>query len=108
MAIPTLRGAILHPMRSTTLKWIVLSASLLAASIVTVQLYWLVKVYFLEQRSFHTNVVKSIRSLFEDPQMNDAPGTHVDLLIDAPNKDFDYFVFKADTIPIKDSLVFYI
>jgi two-component system phosphate regulon sensor histidine kinase PhoR len=98
----------LHPMRSTTLKWIVLSATLLAAIIVTVQLYWLVKVYSLEQRSFHTNVVKSIRSLFEDLQMNDAPGTHLESLIDAPGKDLDYFVFKADTIPIKDSLVFYI
>lgn len=95
-------------MRSTTLKWIVLSATLLAASIVTVQLYWLVKVYSLEQRSFHTNVVKSIRSLFEDLQMNDAPGTHLESLIDAPGKDLDYFVFKADTIPMKDSLVFYI
>src|SRR5579863_6602828 len=95
-------------MRSNTLKWIVLSATLLAAIIVTVQLYWLVKVYSLEQRSFHTNVVKSIRSLFEDLQMNDAPGTHLESLIDAPGKDEDYFVFKADTIPIKDSLTFYI
>jgi len=95
-------------MRSNTLKWIVLSATLLAAIIVTVQLYWLVKVYSLEQRSFHTNVVKSIRSLFEDLQMNDAPGTHLESLIDAPGKDEDYFVFKADTIPIKDSLIFYI
>jgi two-component system, OmpR family, phosphate regulon sensor histidine kinase PhoR len=95
-------------MRSTTLKWIVLSATLLAASIVTVQLYWLVKVYSLEERSFHTNVVKSIRSLFEDLQMNDAPGTHLESLIDVPGKELDYFVFKADTIPMKDSLIFYI
>ncbi len=95
-------------MRSTTLRWIVLSATLLAAIVVTVQLYWLVKVYSLEQRQFNTNVVKSIRSLFEDLQMNDAPGTHLESLINAPDKDNDYFVFKADTIPIKDSLVFYI
>ena len=95
-------------MRSTTLKWIVLSGTLLAAIIVTVQLYWLTKVYSLEQRQFHTNVVKSIRSLFEDLQMNDAPGTHLESLIDAPDKDNDYYVFKADTIPLKDSLVFYI
>ncbi|HTR29283.1 MAG TPA: HAMP domain-containing sensor histidine kinase [Puia sp.] len=95
-------------MRSNTLKWIVLSATLVAAIIVTVQLYWLVKVYSLEQRSFNTNVVKSIRSLFEDLQMNDAPGTHLESLIDAPDKNNDYFLFKADTIPIKDSLVFYI
>jgi two-component system phosphate regulon sensor histidine kinase PhoR len=95
-------------MRSTTLKWIVLSATLLAAIIVTVQLYWLVKVYSLEQRQFNTNVVKSIRSLFEDLQMNDAPGTHLESLIKAPDKDNDYFVFKADTIPLRDSLIFYI
>jgi len=95
-------------MRSTTLKWIVLSATLLVAIIVTVQLYWLKKVYALEQRSFNTNVVKSIRGLFEDLQMNDAPGTHLESLINAPDKDNDYFVFKADTIPAKDSLVFYI
>lgn len=95
-------------MRSTTLKWIVLSATLLAAMIVTVQLYWLKKVYSFEQGSFHTNVVKSIRSLFEDLQMNDAPGTHLESLINAPDKDNDYFVFKADTIPPKDSLVYYI
>src|SRR5579872_1509582 len=95
-------------MRSTTLKWIVLSATLLAAIVVTVQLYWLKKVYSFEQRSFNTNVVKSIRSLFEDLQMNDAPGTHLESLIKAPDMDNDYYVFKADTIPIKDSLVYYI
>ena len=40
--------------------------------------------------------------------MNDAPGTHLESLIDAPDKELDYFVFKADTIPMRDSLVFYI
>jgi two-component system, OmpR family, phosphate regulon sensor histidine kinase PhoR len=95
-------------MRSSTLKWIVLSATLLAAIVVTVQLYWLKKVYSFEQRQFNLNVVKSIRGLFEDLQMNDAPGTILQSLINTPDKDNDYFVFKADTIPIKDSLAFYI
>src|ERR1700760_1878943 len=94
-------------MRSSTLKWIVLSATLLAALIVTVQLYWLKKVYSFEKRQFNTNVVKSIRGLFEDLQMNDAPGTNVQKLFNTPDKD-DYLVFKADTTPLKDSLVFYI
>ena len=93
-------------MRSSTLKWIVLSATLLAAIVVTVQLYWLKKVYSFEQRQFHINVVKSIRGLFEDLEMNDAPGTRFNDLIDAP--DNNYLSFKADTIPPKDSLVFYI
>ena len=93
-------------MRSTTLKWIVLSATLLAAIVVTVQLYWLKKVYSFEQRQFNLNVVKSIRGLFEDLQMNDAPGTVLQSLINAPEKTDDYYVFKADTIPIKDERCF--
>lgn len=93
-------------MRSSTLKWIVLSATLLAAIVVTVQLYWLKKVYSFEQRQFQINVVKSIRGVFEDLEMNDAPGISFKDLIDAPAD--NYFSFKADTIPPKDSLVFYI
>ena len=93
-------------MRSSTLKWIVLSATLLAAIVVTVQLYWLKKVYSLEQRQFNTSVVKSIRGVFEDLEMNDQAGVIVNDLIAAPAD--NYFVFKADTIPPKDSLVFYI
>ena len=93
-------------MRSSTLKWIVLSATLLAAIVVTVQLYWLKKVYSFEQRQFNINVVKSIRGVFEDLEMNDQAGVIVKDLIDAPAD--NYFWFKADTIPPKDSLVFYI
>ena len=93
-------------MRSSTLKWIVLSATLLAAAVVTVQLYWLKKVYSYEQRQFNVDVVKSIRGVFEDLEMNDAPGLNLKDLIDAPAD--NYFSFKADTIPPEDSLVFYI
>ena len=93
-------------MRSSTLKWIVLSASLLAALVVTIQLYWLKKVYSYEQRQFNVDVVKSIRGVFEDLEMNDAPGLNLKDLIDAPAD--NYFSFKADTLPPKDSLVFYI
>lgn len=93
-------------MRSSTLKWIVLSATLLAAAVVTVQLYWLKKVYSFEQRQFNVDVVKSIRGVFEDLEMNDAPGLNLKDLIDAPADNF--FSFKADTLPPRDSLVFYI
>ena len=93
-------------MRSSTLKWIVLSATLLAAVIITVQLYWLNMVYSYEQRQFHINVVKSVRGLFEDLQMNDAPGISLQQLIKNPGN--NYFIVKADTIPPKDSLTFYL
>jgi two-component system phosphate regulon sensor histidine kinase PhoR len=40
-------------MRSATLKWIVLVSTLLVAVIVIVQLYWLEKVYSLEEKQFN-------------------------------------------------------
>ncbi len=87
-------------MRSSTLKWIVLSATLLAAIVVTVQLYWLKKVYSFEQRQFNVNVVKSIRGVFEDMEMNDQTGIIQKDLIDAHAD--NYFWSKANTIPTKD------
>ncbi len=93
-------------MRSSTLKWIVLSATVLIAIIVMVQLFWLNKVYSYEQRQFNINVVKSIRGVFEDLEMNDNPAMNLKELIQNPGT--DYFLFKADTIPQKDSLTFYL
>jgi len=71
-----------------------------------VQLYWLKKVYALEQRQFNNNVVKGIRGVFEDLEMNDDPAMNLHDLI--ANPDPNYFLFKADTIPEKDSLTFYL
>src|SRR6516164_5858789 len=93
-------------MRSSILRWLVLCATVLIALIVIVQLYWLKKVYSLEKKQFNNNVVKSIRGLFEDLQMNDNPAMNLKDLIDNPSN--DYFMFKADTIPEKDSLTKYL
>jgi two-component system phosphate regulon sensor histidine kinase PhoR len=93
-------------MRSSMLKWLVLSATLLIGLIVAVQLYWLSKVYSFEQRQFNNNVVKSLRGVFEDLSMNDNPSQSIQQLIHNPAK--DYYIFKADTIPERDSLTHYL
>src|SRR6201999_2634114 len=92
-------------MRSSTLKWILLSTTLLITLIVMVQLFWLKTDYSYEEKQFNTNVVKGIRGVFEDLEMNDNPATNLKQLIDNPGN--NYFLFKADTIPQKDSLTFY-
>jgi two-component system phosphate regulon sensor histidine kinase PhoR len=74
--------------------------------IVIVQVFWLRKVYSFEKKQFNTNVVKSLRSVFEDLEMNDDPTMSLQQLIHNP-KD-DYYLFKADTIPEKDSLIYYL
>jgi two-component system phosphate regulon sensor histidine kinase PhoR len=93
-------------MRASILKWLVLSATVLIGLIVVVQLYWLTKVYSLEQKQFNNNVVKSLRGVFEDLEMNDNPSQSLQQLIHNPAE--DYYLFQADTIPIQDSLIFYI
>jgi two-component system phosphate regulon sensor histidine kinase PhoR len=93
-------------MRASILKWLVLSATILIGLIVVVQLYWLTKVYSLEQKQFNNNVVKSLRGVFEDLEMNDNPSQSLQQLIHNPAE--DYYMFQADTIPIQDSLIFYI
>jgi two-component system phosphate regulon sensor histidine kinase PhoR len=101
-----LRFEFLRTMRASMLKWLVLAATVLISLIVIVQLYWLTKVYSFEQKQFSTNVVKSLREVFEDLQMNDAPSLSLQQLIYNPEE--DYYSFKADTIPEQDSLTHYI
>jgi two-component system phosphate regulon sensor histidine kinase PhoR len=51
-------------------------------------------------------VVKSLRAVFEDLEMNDNPNQPLQQLIHTPAD--DYYLFKADTIPEQDSLTYYI
>lgn len=90
-------------MRSKTVRWIVLTSSFLIAIIVGVQLIWLSRVFFFEQKTFNTNVVKSIRGLYEDQELVKDPGVHLSDLIEHPNP--DYFLFRVDTVPFLDSVV---
>ncbi|NML23414.1 HAMP domain-containing histidine kinase [Pseudoflavitalea sp. G-6-1-2] len=93
-------------MRSKTLKWIVLTATLLIIVIVGVQLYWLNMIYSLEQKTFNINVVKSIRGLYEDVNIMDSPVNHLQDIIEHPSP--DYFLFRTSGVYEKDSLVWYL
>lgn len=93
-------------MRSSTLKWIVLLSTLLITAIVGVQLYWLNKTYSFEQKTFNTNVVKSIRGLYEDLALTDTSIFHLQDMIEHPEP--DYFLFRVTGTINKDSLVWFL
>lgn len=93
-------------MRSATLKWIIFLSTIVVAVIVSVQLYWLNKIYLLEQKQFNTNVVKSIRGLLEDMQLDENAGIQLEKLIEHPDQ--NTFLIQLDTIPRKDSLLYYL
>lgn len=90
-------------MRSATFKWIILLSTILIGLLVSVQLFWLNKIYNYEQKEFTTSVVKSIRGVYEDIQLNDTLGPELQKLIEQPNT--STFLFKIDIIPSKDTLV---
>jgi two-component system phosphate regulon sensor histidine kinase PhoR len=95
-------------MRSSTLRWIVLLATLLIVLIVGVQLFWLNKVYSFEGRTFYINVQKSIRGLYEDLDISDtATATgHQQDLIEHPAA--DYFFFRINGRVPGDTIAEYI
>jgi len=93
-------------MRSSTLRWLVLLASILIMLIMGVQLFWLKIVYSFEQRTFNTNVVKSIRGLYEDLDIVDTHANHLQDLIEHPST--DYFVFRVENIFEEDSIASYL
>ncbi len=90
-------------MRSATLKWMLLLLTVLVGIILLVQLYWINKVYYYEQKDFNTNVVKSIRGLYEDLHISDNSGAQFQKLIERPNP--NTFLVRIDIMPHKDSLI---
>ena len=93
-------------MRSNTIRLFILIASLLIASIIAVQVYWLNKTYTFEKNEFNTSVIKSIRGVYEDlPLLNDASRKLQSLI---EKTDANDYLFRIDTIPVKDSLAFFI
>lgn len=94
-------------MRSATLKWMLLLLTVLVGIILLVQLFWINKVYNLEQKEFNTNVVKSIRGVYEDMRIyDDNPGERLQKLIEQPNP--NSFLFRVNSLPQRDSLINYL
>ena len=92
-------------MRSNTIRLFILIASLLIAIIIAVQVYWLNKTYTYEKTEFNTSVIKSIRGVYEDLPLLYESTEKLQSLIEKTAA--DSYLFRIDSIPEKDSLVFY-
>jgi two-component system phosphate regulon sensor histidine kinase PhoR len=90
-------------MRSVTLKWIILTSTIIIGLLVSVQLYWLNKIYTYDQKEFNISVIKSIKGVYEDLELSDSSGPELQQLIEQPN--FSTFLFKVNSVPPKDTLV---
>ena len=93
-------------MRSATLRWIMLSCSIIIALILLAQLYWLKRVYNLEEQQFNSGVIKSIRGLFSDIDIAHDPRMQIKQVVDMV--DTHTYLVKLDSVPPRDTLQHYL
>lgn len=93
-------------MRSSTTRLLILLLAVTIAAIIALQAHWLQKTYAFEKNEFNTAIIKSIRGVYEDIALTNDPGTNLSALIEHPNP--NSFLFSIDTIPLKDSLNYYL
>jgi two-component system, OmpR family, phosphate regulon sensor histidine kinase PhoR len=88
--------------RSKALRLGILISTLLVATIIAVQLFWLQKVYYFEEKQFSANISKSIKGLYEDMDLLAEHSYNIEKLIDNPKS--DVYLVKIDSLPDIDSL----
>ncbi|MEO7445149.1 MAG: HAMP domain-containing sensor histidine kinase [Ferruginibacter sp.] len=85
------------PIKPNTLKWMIITGSIIAALIISVQLFWLQKIYNYEQKLFNTNVTKSIRALYGTIRLQRDSAFNVTQAIENPRSDL--YIIKIEAIP---------
>jgi two-component system, OmpR family, phosphate regulon sensor histidine kinase PhoR len=93
-------------MGSSATRMFILTFGIVITIVVGLQMYWLHRTYTFEQQNFHTSIVKSIRGLYEDIDMAYDPGNRLSKLVETPNA--DTYIFRVDSIPSADSLLYYL
>ncbi len=88
--------------RSKTLRLVILISTVLITVIISVQLFWLQKVYFFEKKQFNINVAKSIRGLYDDMELVNDVSDNMQKIIENPQP--DVYLFRIDCLPNLDSL----
>lgn len=92
-------------MRSATLRWIMVGCSVVIAFILIAQLYWLKQVYNLEQQQFHSNVLASVRGLFNEMDIEDE-SKQIKQVVEAV--DPNTYIVRLALVPQQDTLVHYL
>ena len=92
-------------LRSQTIRLGIFISTLIIAAIVVIQLIWLKKVYYLEQKEFDHAIARTVRDFYGDIKLEVAPNVHLTDLISSPNE-LTYFI-KINKPQHYDSLVMY-
>ena len=88
--------------RSKTLRFVILTSTVLVTIIIGVQLFWLQKVYLYEEKQFNINVSKSIRGLYDDMELVNDVSDNEQKRVENPSPDI--YLLRIDCGPNLDSL----
>jgi len=92
--------------RSSAVRFGIFASALVIAVILVFQLLWLDKVYRFEQKQFDISVLKSVRGLYEDLEINLYNTSNLSQLIERPAKQL---YLARISLPVNDdSLVSYL
>ncbi len=83
-----------------------LSSSVIIALISIGQLYWLKRVYSLEEQQFNISVVKSVRNMMRDMSIGGESSSEMKQLVEVI--DVNTYLVKLDSIPPRDTLQNYL
>jgi two-component system, OmpR family, phosphate regulon sensor histidine kinase PhoR len=83
-----------------------LGCSIIIALILLAQLYWLKRVYNLEEQQFNSGVIKSIRGLFSDIDITDDPRMQINQVVNMV--DAHTYLVKLNSVPAKDTIEHYL
>jgi two-component system phosphate regulon sensor histidine kinase PhoR len=92
--------------RSAVIRWGIFLSTLIIVTIIIFQLVWLKKTYRFEQKEFDRNIVKVIRGLYEDLDMNTYYSTHLNELIENPEPHL--YMFRLHAQVTNDTLKSYL
>ena len=73
--------------RSKTLRFLIVLSTFVVGIIIAVQLFWIQKIYFFEQKQFNINVSKSIRAMYEDLNISGDSTFSFEKYIENPHRD---------------------
>jgi two-component system, OmpR family, phosphate regulon sensor histidine kinase PhoR len=93
-------------MRSVIVRWIALVSVIVVTLLVAIQLFWLKRIYRLEENQFNTNVFKTIKGLYEDLDILIDPGVPLQQFVEKPGS--NAYLAKVDCLPREDSIAYFL
>src|SRR5258706_2761364 len=88
--------------RSSTIRLIIFTSTLIIGAIVVFQLIWLKKIYLKEQTDFDNSVIKAIRGLYEDINASNYNTSYLNELIEKPET---HLYLAEITLPVNNDSI---